>query len=104
MSFYSAEDLAWYRAATLGERLAARWLPGNVELAAEDDLARYRLQSWKSQGPFDSGSYFEQRLALDGLTETQLRYLLIEPIEALRERFPDPPAWLSELGRSEERR
>jgi len=64
---------------------------------AEDELTRYRLQSWKSQRPFDSESYFEQRLAFDSLTETQLRHLLAEPVEALRERFTNPPAWLYDL-------
>jgi type 2 lantibiotic biosynthesis protein LanM len=99
MSLHSDEDLAWYRAATLAERLAAGRSSGHTEpAAAEDDLARYRLQSWESQPPFDDGSYFEQRLALDDLTETQLRHLLGEPIEALRGRFPEPPAWLTDLG------
>ncbi len=91
------DHLAWYRATTLAERLAAGTPSNTTEPAAEDDLARYRMQSWTSQSPFDDGTYFAQRLALDGLNEPQLRQLLVEPIEAVRERFPACPAWLSDL-------
>jgi type 2 lantibiotic biosynthesis protein LanM len=97
MSLHLAEELAWYRATTLVERLAAGRPSGDPAPAEEDELARYRLQSWKSQSPFDDESYFEQRLALDRLTEAQLRQLIVERIEAVRERFPERPAWLSEL-------
>lgn len=97
MSLQLAEELAWYRATTLVERLAAGWPSGNTEPAEEDDLAWYRLQSWKSQAPFNEESYFEQRLALDNLTEAQLRHLIVERIEAVRERFSKRPAWLSDL-------
>jgi len=97
MSLHLAEELAWYRATTLVERLAAGRSSSDTEPAEEDELARYRLQSWKSQAPFDAESYFERRLALDDLTEAQLRHLIVERIEAVRERFPERPAWLSDL-------
>ncbi|MBL8206963.1 MAG: type 2 lantipeptide synthetase LanM family protein [Blastocatellia bacterium] len=55
------------------------------------------MQSWWAQAPFDEGSYFAQRLALDGLTESQFRYLISEPRAALRERFAATPVWLTKL-------
>jgi type 2 lantibiotic biosynthesis protein LanM len=91
------DHLLWYRATTLAERLAAGVPSGAAKGKAEDDLTRYRLQSWQSQSPFEIGSYFEQRLALDGLTETTLRELLAEPMEALRARLPEDPKWLTAL-------
>lgn len=99
MSLHLAEELPWYRAATLAERLAAGRPAGEQEPgeAGEDELARYRLQSWKSQAPFDEEGYFEQRLALDDLTEARLRHLIIERIEAVRNRFPERPVWLAGL-------
>jgi type 2 lantibiotic biosynthesis protein LanM len=97
IDLHLSEDLTWYRAATLADRLAAKRKYNNGGSVSEDELARYRLQSWKSQRPFDRGSYFEQRLALDDLTEPQLRHLLVEPLEALRRRFPEPPGWLFDL-------
>jgi type 2 lantibiotic biosynthesis protein LanM len=93
----SPESLVWYRATTLAERLAAEISFDATASATEDDLTRYRLQSWKAQPPFDDGAYFAQRLTLDGLTETQLRSLLVEPLEAVQARFPEPPTWLSAL-------
>ena len=97
MSLHLADELAWYRATTLVERLAAGRPSGDPEPAEEDELARYRLQSWKSQAPFDEESYFEQRLALDNLTEAQLRQLIVERVGAVRERFPKPLPWLSDI-------
>ena len=62
---------AWYQALTLKERLASlRAVSGkipNVEVNA--DLAERRMQRWRSQTPFTTNSYFEQRLAIDGITE-----------------------------------
>lgn len=93
---------AWYQALTLKERLASlRAVSGkipNVEVNA--DLAERRMQRWRSQTPFTTNSYFEQRLAIDGITEDEFRYLLGEPIEAVRDRFSEPPAWLVELAQA----
>jgi type 2 lantibiotic biosynthesis protein LanM len=97
MNLRSSENAVWYRAAMLLERLSSELAADKAELT-EDELARYRLQSWKAQKPFDDPACFERRLALDNLTEQQLRQALSEPVEALRARFPQPPAWLVELG------
>jgi type 2 lantibiotic biosynthesis protein LanM len=100
MSLYLIEDLIWYRATTLAERLSAGPSCHATEPPAEDDLARYRWQSWKSQPPFDEEAAFAQRLAWEGLTEMQWRHLVAEPLAALRGRFPEPPAWLHDLQRA----
>lgn len=97
MRFSLIEDPIWYRAATLTERRAAGKLPDATEPPAEDELARYRWQIWREQSPFDEEGVFAQRLALDGLTEQQLRSLIAEPLEALSARFAEPPAWLHDL-------
>lgn len=59
--------------------------------------AAQRAQRWCSQLPFNEGSFFAQRLAMDGLTQAQWEYLLAEPVEALRARMPATPAWLTQL-------
>jgi type 2 lantibiotic biosynthesis protein LanM len=93
------QDLAWYHAMTLNERMvslrAVQRTRLNVEVNA--NLAERRLQCWRSQSPFTTGSYFAQRLAMDGMTEDELLYILSEPIEAVQEHFLAPPAWLAEL-------
>src|ERR687895_316295 len=89
----------WYNAITLTERIASlRPLRGHTpNVDVNVDLAGRRLQRWRSQPPFTAGSYFDQRLAMDGTSEDELHYLLGEPIEAVRDRFPVPPAWLVQL-------
>ncbi|HEX4948694.1 MAG TPA: type 2 lanthipeptide synthetase LanM family protein [Blastocatellia bacterium] len=91
------DHLVWYRATTLSERLAAGQLSHAKEPRTEDDLTRFRLQSWMSQPPFDDKAYLAKRLALDHVTETQWRHVLGESTEALQRRFAQPPMWLSGL-------
>ena len=89
---------AWYHAITLTERIASlRAAPRkmlDVEINAE--LVERRMQRWRSQPPFTASPHFAQRLAMDSITEDDLRYLLGEPIEAVHARFPAPPdGWRS---------
>lgn len=89
----------WYQAATLRERIATlrttQRTTSNIEI--DSNLARRRIDRWRSQPPFPTGSYFAQRLALDSVTEDELLHLLGEPAELLRARFPEPPAWLAAI-------
>jgi type 2 lantibiotic biosynthesis protein LanM len=96
------QDPAWYHAIMLTERMASLCVVQRKMLDAKvnAELSERRLQRWRSQAPFTSGSYFDQRLAIDGMNEDELRYLLGEPIEAVRSRFPAPPAWLAKLARA----
>jgi type 2 lantibiotic biosynthesis protein LanM len=88
----------WYHATVLAERIALSHTfqhlasnEGNI------DLAKKRLQCWRSQPPFTTNSFFAQRLAIDGISEEEFCYLLGEPIEAVRDRFTTPPSWLTEI-------
>ena len=60
-------------------------------------MAERRLNRWRGQEPFAQDGFFARRLALDGLSEDELRVLLGEPAEAIREREPELPAWLATL-------
>lgn len=85
----------WYKALTLSERAAAlRRSPHTLSPAADEALAERRLTRWRGQEPFPEDGFFARRLALDGLTEDELRTFLGEPAEAIREREPETPAWL----------
>lgn len=90
----------WYRATTLSER-AAR-LPegsGAASMSSGGEEARKKLQRWKEQVPFNRGSFFAERLAMDNITEEDLFALLVEPIKAVQSRLcqPTPPDWLIKL-------
>jgi len=93
------ESVAWYGAVTLLERLAlSRTTPHKkVAVEVDDNLSAQRLQSWKSQPPFDKDAYFARRLSIDGITEEDFRRVLGEPLEAVRARFSEAPAWLTEI-------
>lgn len=93
---------SWYRAATLAERVRAvqPFPPAVPNGRVPSDRARRRLQRWRSQPAFPTDDRFAQRLAADGLTEEGLLDLLDEPPERLRERLPEPPAWLNTLAQA----
>jgi len=61
------------------------------------DRADLLLSRWRAQAPFDKEHLFLQRLNLDGITEEELKYLLGETVESLRNRWPIPPLWLQRL-------
>jgi type 2 lantibiotic biosynthesis protein LanM len=63
----------------------------------EEALATRRMKRWGEQPPFPSGSYFEQRLAADGLGRNHLLYCLGEPAATLQKRLGEPPDWLAQL-------
>jgi type 2 lantibiotic biosynthesis protein LanM len=92
----------WYKALTLSERSELsedkRWEASAI--TADIAPAQRRLERWHSQPPFNNGADFEQRLAADQLTESQLLYLLAEPAEILKERTAEKPVWLAELERA----
>lgn len=91
---------SWYRALTLTERIALWQTDGKPKLASDRldmELARQKLSWWKELSPFGQGTAFEQRLAVDGLTEDELLYLLAEPIEAMQERVVGDLVWLDKL-------
>src|SRR6266478_3179058 len=92
----SNDEANWFHAATLAERVAADPY-GETGPVAMDDRTEYRLQEWKTQAPFSDPSYFERRLAFDNLTETHLRRLLGEPVEALQQRLVGSPPWLTRV-------
>jgi type 2 lantibiotic biosynthesis protein LanM len=87
----------WYKALTLSERAAALCRAPRRPAAADEALAERRLARWRGQEPFSENDFFARRLALDGLTEDELRELLGEPAEAVRRRETETPAWLTIL-------
>lgn len=93
------QTAAWYHALTLMERIASLHAVPHHTLnnTVNADLARRRLQRWRSQLPFTTDSYFAQRLAMDGITEDKFVYLLGESVEAIHHRLSEPPVWLAKL-------
>ena len=90
---------AWYQAITLSERIASKH-PIKKQLhdrKIDAEIAERRMQRWKSQHPFSTDSYFAQRLAINGITEEEFLDLLGEPMEAVRDRYPSPPKWLTDI-------
>ncbi len=99
MDTLSLESANWYNAATLTERVTSlRTEQGAGHLdKANAKVAERRMQRWRSQAPFASGSFFAQRLAADGVSEDDLLYLLGEPLEDLQTRLANSQAWLEQI-------
>ncbi len=89
----------WYCALTLCERVPIRGNLSNQSLsdAAGTKQARERLLLWKQLHCFTSRASFNERLAMDGLTESDLLHLLRETPEDLRQRVGYRPEWLKLL-------
>ena len=98
MSWLASQSSAWYQAMTLKERIASlhAMAPSVSDSASHTARAQQRLARWKLQAPFTDQQLFSQRLAMDGLNESSLLILLGEPIEAVRDRCADSPAWMAE--------
>ena len=93
------ESPNWYRAATLTERLAYLTSESKGKLHADIDMkkALQRQKRWHSDPPFATSTSFADRLASEGITEEHFLHFLGEPIEAVKERFFEPPLWLTSL-------
>ena len=89
----------WWHALTLSERSAV----GSDSQAAwaspdeSSERGRRRLERWRTQPPFTADSYFAQRLVLDGIRQEDLLSILSEPVESLKNRLAQTPAWLAQL-------
>jgi type 2 lantibiotic biosynthesis protein LanM len=100
----SSTSAEWFRATTLVERIAPlkegrNKEGGNNELGPQEisEEARERMDQWRSQNPFATGDFFNQRLAADGLTEAMLLRILNESEEPQRTRTAAAPEWLTDI-------
>ncbi|MBE9199441.1 MULTISPECIES: type 2 lanthipeptide synthetase LanM family protein [unclassified Nodularia (in: cyanobacteria)] len=89
---------AWYQAINLSERITSLSLiPKDLSSRKINaEFAERHVQRWKSLPPFSTDSYFAQRLAINGITEAEFIDLLGESMEAVRDRYPNPPKWLTD--------
>ncbi|WP_373534680.1 type 2 lanthipeptide synthetase LanM family protein [Microcoleus sp.] len=89
---------SWYRAIPLSERIAS--LGAGCKDEFDGELADRRLQRWRSQYPLTKDTFFDNKLALEGISEAEFRYLLGEPVSTLAKRHGKPLSWLEELDRA----
>ena len=93
------DDPQWYRACTLGERLAslqAQPVSRVGEQTIDQELAHKRLQRWQEQPAFQKGVDFAQRLNADHLSMDEFLTILGEPCEAIQQRV-GVPGWMEDL-------
>lgn len=89
---------SWYRAIALRERIAS--LGAGCKDEFDGELADRRWRRWRSQYPLTKDTFFDKKLALEGITEAEFRYLLGEPVSTLAKRHGKPLSWLEELDRA----
>ncbi|WP_414551982.1 type 2 lanthipeptide synthetase LanM family protein [Anabaena sp. CCY 0017] len=97
-SFFKSSN--WYFANTLIERitsLSTQKKAPQITNSINTKLAQERMQQWKAQFPCSIESYFQERLKIDGITESEFLSLLGESSETVYQRQPATPTWLAEL-------
>jgi type 2 lantibiotic biosynthesis protein LanM len=85
----------WYQALTLAERIALL-TPKTSKKAINTKRAQQRMECWREQNSFMSDADWAQRLALDGITESEFLNILGTPMAAIGDHL-SPPAWVSEI-------
>jgi type 2 lantibiotic biosynthesis protein LanM len=91
--FFAALTLA--ERMTLLRRAEPNWIGPRIDASrAAEAFAR-----WRSQEPFLTGDYFEQRLRLEGMTEEDAHAVLGLRPEAYFDLSPTTPEWISVLQR-----
>jgi class II lanthipeptide synthase len=91
------DDPAWQRAQSLTERVARfRQLKDKAQIPIDRELAAETLTLWRASAPFDKGTYFADRLAMEGITVEEFTQLLGISAVALGNDGP-PPAWAQTL-------
>jgi class II lanthipeptide synthase len=87
----------WSRALTLRERAALLRGGASGEAAGGDpERARYQIDSWRKQAPFDRGDWLRRRLLQDHLEDLSFARLAGIPPETLPSGA-SPPLWVSAI-------
>ena len=98
-SFFPAS--ARYRALTLTERISFSTLNKLnhkfFHQKIDTELARRKIERWRSQPPFSEEELWLQRLAMDDLTEEKLFNLLGQPTEATGSDLSSSLLWAAEI-------
>jgi type 2 lantibiotic biosynthesis protein LanM len=97
LDFHSSE---WCRAATLLERLSALRARDVQGVEFDETLAERRLNIRRAQTPFGDDGQWRRRLALDSMTEGDLRLLLGTSASAVCPCDAPEACWLKELARA----
>src|SRR5438309_831086 len=89
----------WYQATTLKERVASFRAAGRSagDLTIDTHLAERRMHRWRLQHPLKDDSRFRECLAAEGIQEDEFWRILAERPEAVQNRFPTIPEWLTNL-------
>ncbi|HEY6348725.1 MAG TPA: type 2 lanthipeptide synthetase LanM family protein [Candidatus Angelobacter sp.] len=92
---------SWPAALNLSERLAL--LRSKKPATGDVALAQRRFTRWQKETVFTEGELLlEQRLAADGISETEFLSLLGTPAAELAGSLESPPEWASTIARSYE--
>ncbi len=99
IQYIDVRDAKWYRAMTLSERIASLRAAPLIREEVDGILSERRFKRWRAAFGEDD-TLFRQRLATDGISEDDLRYLLGESAEVMCSRFFTTPSWLESLSQA----
>lgn len=91
------QHAGWYNACTLKERFASLREQTHPSPMYDAALAHKHLQRWKEQSPFATGTYFADRLASDGMSESDFLATVGETPQSVQMNMADVPSWLQAI-------
>lgn len=97
---HSFEEVGWYKATTLSERIELRRHTALPLTNEKNDVAAKLSRRWRSQVPFSSARLFSQRLESLALSDDEFLAVLAEPATSIRFRSFKAPSWLEQLSQA----
>ena len=93
----SSQDVGWYRAATLSERIELRREEAAPTPPEPTEVAARWSRRWQSQAPFNRGGCFSRRLEALGIGHDEFLAVLGEPATFMSGRSLSTPVWFLQL-------
>src|SRR5262245_31925419 len=94
------QNVAWYNATTLSERVLLLREEPSPFLRGEAEAGLRRSLRWRSQAPFRSDSLFAQRLDALGINKERFVETLGRSAASIRLRHNRVPVWLDEFSQA----
>jgi type 2 lantibiotic biosynthesis protein LanM len=96
----SSQDVVWYRASTLSERIELRREEADPMLPKPSEAAARWSRRWRAQVPFNREIHFSQRLEALGIGNDEFLAALEEPATFMSGRAFCTPVWFQQLSRA----
>lgn len=96
-SSFSYDDLRWYRATTVSERIGSRRTKAGPARCAPSSAAMKLWHRWRTQVSIQNDLLISQRLQSLGVSDNDFLTILDEPMDSIRAQYSETPEWVQQL-------